>query len=83
MDKIALLTRGEEPSDALGFVKVLMAVSDLDGSEAMSAMYELFDTRKAPGEALRVPLQPGADSADFVRRCADHGISAVVQDAWT
>lgn len=82
MDKVALLSRGEEPCDALGFVKALMAVSELDGSEAMTAMYDLFDTRNGLSEPLRVPLKPGADATDFVRRCADHGISAIVQDAW-
>jgi hypothetical protein len=82
MDTVALLRRGEEPTDPLGFVKALMAVSELDGSEAMTAMYELFDSRNALREPLRVPLKPGADAAAFVQRCADHGISATVQDAW-
>ena len=82
MDKVALLSRGEAPSDALAFVKALMEASELDGSEAMTAMYELFDTRTPLREPLRVPLKPGVDAAGFVQRCADHGIPAIVQDVW-
>ena len=82
MDKVALLGRGEEPRDALGFVKALMEASDLGGSEAMGAMYELFDTRTPLRGPVRIPLKADADAADFARRCAEHGISATVQDAW-
>jgi hypothetical protein len=82
MDKVLLLSRATEPTDALAFVKALIEVSTLDGSEAMSAMYDLFDTRAKLAEPLRVPVKPGADVAGFVHACEGHGIVAVVQDAW-
>lgn len=80
MGRVLLLSRARAPdgNPAL-FAKALSDVSQLSGSEAMLAMYDLYDAGKDLAAPIAAPLDETADPADFLRLCAESGILAVIE----
>ena len=80
MGRLLLLSRARAPdgNPAL-FAKALSEVSQLSGSEAMLAMYDLYDAGKALAAPIAAPLDDAADPAGFLALCAESGILAVIE----
>jgi len=80
MGRVLLLSRARAPdgNPAL-FAKALSEVSQLSGSEAMLAMYDLYDAGKTLAAPVAAPLDDGADPAAFLQLCAESGIIAVIE----
>lgn len=80
MGRVLLLSRARPPegNPAL-FAKALSEVSQLSGSEAMLAMYDLYDAGKDLAAPIVAPLDEAADLAAFLALCAESGILAVIE----
>jgi GNAT superfamily N-acetyltransferase len=81
MGRVLLLSRAggvPEGNPAL-FAKALAEVSQLSGSEAMLAMYDLYDASKVLTAPIAAPLNDDADPAGFLQLCAESGILAVIE----
>jgi GNAT superfamily N-acetyltransferase len=80
MGRTLLLSREGTPrGNPAMFARGLSEVSQLSGSEAMLAMYDLYDAGKTLAAPIAAPLEDGADLAAFLQLCAECGILAEIE----